>query len=152
VKSPGRESCGPREAPDRGSVAADRSPWRSTSRCLELRRARHGQGRPAQPPHTPGSGRLRWSSSASRASHRVSYQRSPRPRRRRCGRRHPRQPRVTSRWGAGAPKLLRCRPPPGPCSSSQPWFVSSDSANEPEISNNQLALQSYYGAQAIIQI
>jgi hypothetical protein len=47
AKAPGRESRGPREAPDRGSVAVGRSPWRSTSRCMELRRARHGEGRPA---------------------------------------------------------------------------------------------------------
>jgi hypothetical protein len=115
-RRPRRESRRPREAPDRGTKAAGRSPWRSTSRGIELRHARHGEGRPAQPPHAPWNGRLRRRSSPSRVFPGASCRRSPR--RRRCGRRSPRQPRVPSRCGAGAPNLLHCRPPPGPCSSS----------------------------------
>jgi hypothetical protein len=88
---------------------------------MELRRARHGEGRPAQLPHVPWSRRLRRSSSPSRASPRASCRRSPR--RRRCGRRRPRQSRVPSRCGTGAPVAGR-RQAPAP-RSVQPYIRSS---------------------------
>jgi hypothetical protein len=108
AKDPGTESRRPREAPDRGTEAAGRSPWSSTLICMELRCARHGDSAAARAMEQEAEAELLALTRLPPCI--LSSLTAPPPLR-------PKAPSSAARSLQMWHRSTRCWPPPGPCSS-----------------------------------